>query len=232
MSKKLITESLLTNIANAIRAKNGTSASMTPAEMATAITAIPTGGSTPTGTKQISITANGTTIEDVSAYANAEIMVNVPSGGTNPTFHAEFSNTSETWITPVIENPLANNREIELVIYDPTPSTDYGNIMSIGLTSTAMTQWVTNSAIHIYHNHDSNTDTHSLGFRYNGSTTYGSYPDITKPITVKITPTDISVDGTTVMTTPSTFVSAAGFFIGSKQGTKRYSGTLEITMEA
>ena len=38
-------------------------------------------GSTPTGTKQISITENGTTTEDVAAYANAEITVNVPSGG-------------------------------------------------------------------------------------------------------------------------------------------------------
>lgn len=35
----------------------------------------------PTGTKQISITANGTTTEDVAAYANAEISVNVSGGG-------------------------------------------------------------------------------------------------------------------------------------------------------
>lgn len=37
------------------------------------------GGVTPTGTKQISITANGTTTEDVTNYASAEITVNVPS---------------------------------------------------------------------------------------------------------------------------------------------------------
>lgn len=47
---------------------------------ASANVAVPT-GSTPTGTKQISITSNGTTTEDVSAYANAEITVNVPSSG-------------------------------------------------------------------------------------------------------------------------------------------------------
>lgn len=34
----------------------------------------------PSGTKQISITANGTTTEDVAAYANAEITVNVQGG--------------------------------------------------------------------------------------------------------------------------------------------------------
>lgn len=39
---------------------------------------VPT-GITPTGTKQISIIANGTSIEDVTNYANAEINVNVPS---------------------------------------------------------------------------------------------------------------------------------------------------------
>lgn len=41
---------------------------------------VPT-GSTPTGTKQISITQNGTTTEDVTNYANAEITVNVSGGG-------------------------------------------------------------------------------------------------------------------------------------------------------
>lgn len=36
-------------------------------------------GSIPTGTKQISISQNGTTMEDVAAYANAEITVAVPT---------------------------------------------------------------------------------------------------------------------------------------------------------
>lgn len=39
---------------------------------------VPTGGE-PTGTKQISISSNGTTTEDVAAYADAEITVNVPN---------------------------------------------------------------------------------------------------------------------------------------------------------
>lgn len=38
------------------------------------------GGVTPTGTKQISITQNGTTTEDVTNYASAEISVNVSGG--------------------------------------------------------------------------------------------------------------------------------------------------------
>lgn len=44
MSKALITESTLTAIADAIRAKGGTSAALTPAQMSAAITAIPSGG--------------------------------------------------------------------------------------------------------------------------------------------------------------------------------------------
>lgn len=35
----------------------------------------------PSGTKEISITQNGTTTEDVAAYATAQITVNVPTGG-------------------------------------------------------------------------------------------------------------------------------------------------------
>lgn len=45
MSKAIITESNLTAIADAIRAKNGNNTTYTPAEMAAAITAIPTGSS-------------------------------------------------------------------------------------------------------------------------------------------------------------------------------------------
>lgn len=40
---------------------------------------VPT-GTTPTGTKTISISSNGTTTEDVTNYASAEITVNVPTG--------------------------------------------------------------------------------------------------------------------------------------------------------
>lgn len=74
-------DSDLTSVANAIRTKGGTSSQLAfPAGFVSAVQAIPTGG-TPTGTKQISITANGTTTEDVAAYANAEITVNVQGGG-------------------------------------------------------------------------------------------------------------------------------------------------------
>lgn len=41
----------------------------------------PGGGDTPTGTKQISITQNGTTTHDVTDYATAEIITNVSGGG-------------------------------------------------------------------------------------------------------------------------------------------------------
>lgn len=74
-------DSDLTSVANAIRTKGGTNASLAfPAGFVSAVQAIPTGG-TPTGTKQISITQNGTTTEDVTNYANAEITVNVSGGG-------------------------------------------------------------------------------------------------------------------------------------------------------
>lgn len=79
MSNYIVDGADLTSVANAIRTKGGTSAQLAfPADFVSAVQAIPT-GVTPAGTKQISITANGTTTEDVTNYANAEIAVNVPS---------------------------------------------------------------------------------------------------------------------------------------------------------
>lgn len=75
-------EADLTSIANAIRSKSGGRESLAfPAGFVSEIGEIETGGITPTGTKQITITENGTTTEDVASYANAEITVNVPSSG-------------------------------------------------------------------------------------------------------------------------------------------------------
>lgn len=71
MSRAMITESYLTGIANAIRAKLGVQDTYTPPQMAAAIESIPTGGITPTGTKQI--TQNGT--HDVTQYASANVNV-------------------------------------------------------------------------------------------------------------------------------------------------------------
>lgn len=94
-------DSDLGDIADAIRAKGGTSAQLAfPQGFVDAVEAIPT-GTTPTGTKQISIAANGTTTEDVSSYANAEITVNVPVGWTTlalaqnqaPSGRIEFNNS-------------------------------------------------------------------------------------------------------------------------------------------
>jgi len=59
MSRAIITESLLTAIANAIRTKLGGSDEYTPAEMATAIASIPTGGGADMPTFTIAYTSGG-----------------------------------------------------------------------------------------------------------------------------------------------------------------------------
>lgn len=77
MSNVLVEETSLEDIADAIRSKNGTQTKYKPADMADAISAI--SGTTPTGTKNISITQNGTTTENVTNYASAQITTNVPN---------------------------------------------------------------------------------------------------------------------------------------------------------
>jgi hypothetical protein len=97
MAKKLYDESNIRAIAEAIRAKNGKTDTYTTAQMAGAISAITTGGITPTGTK--TITENGT--HDVANYASA--IVNVPSAETSiPNVYVsvtqEDGTSGECWI--------------------------------------------------------------------------------------------------------------------------------------
>lgn len=73
MANLLVEKESLKDIADAIRAKNGSSTTYKPSEMAGAISAIPSGGITPTGT--ININQNGT--HNVADYEEA--VVNVPN---------------------------------------------------------------------------------------------------------------------------------------------------------
>lgn len=90
MAKVAVTEQYLTNIANAIRGKNGSSDTYTPAEMATAITNIPTGGGEPTlQTKSVSYTptetAQSETVTADSGYDGLD-SVNVSVGAISSTY--------------------------------------------------------------------------------------------------------------------------------------------------
>lgn len=78
MAEYLIQDTTLEGIADAIRAKTGSSASMTPAQMPTEIASIPTGGGVTT--QPLSVTENGTYTAP-SGMAYTPVTVNVPSSG-------------------------------------------------------------------------------------------------------------------------------------------------------
>jgi len=88
MSNLIIQSGTLDDIADAIRAKTGSQASMTPAQMVTNIASIPT-GTTPTGTMNIS--SNGT--YDVTNYASAVVAVSSSSSEVAATTYANNNGT-------------------------------------------------------------------------------------------------------------------------------------------
>ena len=103
---------------------------------------VPT-GITPTGTKQINITANGTVTEDVANYASAQITVNVPSSSPSQAQHTiyfEFSDNTNTsitgyWDDAFISNSIRattpttyNNKTVTLARLDGTTWYELANI--------------------------------------------------------------------------------------------------------
>ena len=112
MTKVAVTETYLTNIANAIRGKNGSSDTYTPAEMATAITNIPSGEPTlQSKTKTYTPTTSQQT-ETVTADSNYDglsqvsITVNAMPNGTagTPTASKGTVSNHAVTITPSVTN--------------------------------------------------------------------------------------------------------------------------------
>ena len=149
MSKALITESLLTNIADAIRAKGGTSASMTPAEMATAIAALPDEAVLTTKT----VTANGTyAASSDSADGYSSVTVNVSGGslGTksisaNGTYNAtDDSLDGYSAVTVAVPNSYGSGDEGKVVSSGAlVAQTAYGTVTANGTYDTTTNDSIT-----------------------------------------------------------------------------------------
>ncbi len=119
MTKVLVSDTYLTDIADAIREKNGTTDTYKPSEMAEAISNIQT-GITPAET--INITENGT--YDVTNYANAN--VNVASGEVEPEYktlyqRVEYITSAEAETYPYIITDVyaTNETGVEIVASFP-----------------------------------------------------------------------------------------------------------------
>lgn len=129
----------LTSVANAIRAKSGgTSQLAFPAGFVSEIGNIPGGGGiTPTGTKEITITENGTTTEDVTNYASAQITVNVPSSGGSGVLSGSFTPESNSLTVTITVDRTVTGLAIKASSANP-----YGSgvrvVSAILMTDTAL----------------------------------------------------------------------------------------------
>lgn len=125
----ITTDQELKSIANAIRTKGNTSTQLQfPTGFVSAIEAIST-GITPTGTKQISITQNGTRTEDVTNYANAAITVAIPI------YNGEIVVPTFYEVTVSLTNPNHPSSFSSVGIYEMSDSNTVGN--KLGLIDSA-----------------------------------------------------------------------------------------------
>lgn len=121
MTNLLVKKESLEDIADAIRAKNGSTTEYKPSEMAGAISAIPSGGITPTGTK--SITTNGD--HDVTNFATAHVDVPTgitPSGSQTFTANGTYDVTS---LAEAVVNVASSGGGVNLEVVDVTLDKTY-----------------------------------------------------------------------------------------------------------
>lgn len=82
------------------------------------------GGITPTGTKEITINENGTTTEDVTNYANAQITVNVPSSGGEKSIEHIFSYTPARTVSSAVIDVGDYNRPNRYALFVTSDNTE------------------------------------------------------------------------------------------------------------
>lgn len=129
MSKVLVTESHLNNIAEAIRSKNGASTTYRPGDMAAAIEALDTSGIHPTGTKNIA--QNGT--HDVTQYASANVNVQPNLQSKTVTENGTVTpDQGYDGLSSVVVNVSGGGAAIpDLVLMDASVSVSGGNLREL-----------------------------------------------------------------------------------------------------
>ncbi len=234
MANVLVEETSLEDIADAIRSKNGTSTKYKPAEMADAISAISGGGITPSGTKQINITQNGTVTEDVTNYANAQVNVNVPS--VSPTGTKQVSIAQNGTTTEDVTNYAS--AEISVNVPNSYSASDEGKVVSNGALVAQTSRSVTsNGTIDTTLNNSVEINVPSSGITPTGTkniTTNGDH-DVTQYATAHVdVPTGITPSGSQEFTQNGTYdvTNLAEAVVNVSGGggiTTKFHGTVEMS---
>lgn len=143
MANVLIEQDTMADIADAIRGKNGSVSTYTPAQMITAIANIPTGGGSP-NIQALSVTANGTytATDDVDGYSPVTVSVSGPNLVTG-TF------TGTTAGVLAVSIPYSGNGYAKVVVIelaDPLDTTYKNTVARYSASKFIMTKTYPNSS--------------------------------------------------------------------------------------
>lgn len=134
----------------------------------------------------------------------------------------EATGSTNTWVSPKLQNTFLSGGYLEVVFSDPSPATDYGNIIDWGGYA-YLNQYSNDWDGHLYHR--TSGDTPAFVVRQNSTNYIYAYDTSLSQHVFRVDKDNVYIDGDIVVPSFSNLNVLAIFGLGSTQGTKRFQGT-------
>lgn len=134
----------------------------------------------------------------------------------------EATGSKNKWDIPQLQNTFLSGGYLEVVFSDPSPATDYGDIIDWG-SYEYLSQYSNDWDGHLYHM--TSGDTPAFVVRQNSTDYIYAYDTSLSQHVLRVDKDNVYIDGEIVVPSFSNLTAFTIFGLGSTQGSKRFQGT-------